>query len=363
MSCDIEAILREYDCQIKDNQSYLISMHTLIERLLEESGIQVHVVTHRLKTRKSLEKKIQADNVKIEKYEDITDINGIRVITLFADDVDKISELVEKEFQIDTEHSIDKRKQIEPDRFGYLSMHYILNLDATRLKHKEYSKFSGFKAELQIRSILQHAWAEIEHDLGYKSEDGLPREERRTFSMLAGILELSDKQFINLRESLKSHKENVEESVKRNELDIPIDEASLLAFINASELVSKIDEAIRLNLKWEKRDIPVNPSVIKMLKFVNINNIKDLNGALLKYEEKIAEFAYKFMISTVAKAGLGAKGMCIFNLALLLAGRSLSTDFMKRFMIDTNLFDGIQEGHQNALLVEWTNTNESLNIH
>ena len=64
-----------------------------------------------------------------------------------------------------------------------------------RMVLRENKAFEGLKCEIQIRSVLQHAWAEIEHDLGYKSELTIPKEVRRSFSRLAGLLELGDKEF------------------------------------------------------------------------------------------------------------------------------------------------------------------------
>ena len=46
--------------------------------------------------------------------------------------------------------------------------------------------------EIQIRTVMQHAWAEIEHDLGYKSKEDIPDKYRRQFSILAGLIELAD---------------------------------------------------------------------------------------------------------------------------------------------------------------------------
>jgi putative GTP pyrophosphokinase len=80
-----------------------------------------------------------------------------------------VAELIEREFVIDRDNTVDKRKQLDPDRFGYLSLHHIVQLGPTRSQLVEYSSFGGIKAEIQTRSILQHSWAEVEHDLGYKS--------------------------------------------------------------------------------------------------------------------------------------------------------------------------------------------------
>ena len=105
----------------------------------------------------------------------------MRIITYFAEEVDAVAQLIEREFTIDRKNSIDKRMALDPDQFGYLSVHYIVSLAANRSQLPEYAALSGLSAEIQIRSILQHAWAEIEHDLGYKSQTAVPRDVVRQF--------------------------------------------------------------------------------------------------------------------------------------------------------------------------------------
>ncbi len=130
---------------------------------------------------------------------DVTDLVGARIVTYFAGDVDKVAKVIEDEFSIDLEHSRDPRAAIEPDRFGYLSLHYVVTVSAARLLQTEWARFSGFTFEIQIRTILQHAWAEIEHDRGYHTPDDLPHHVRRRWSRVAALLEIADSEFMALR--------------------------------------------------------------------------------------------------------------------------------------------------------------------
>lgn len=83
----------------------------------------------------------------------------MRIIIYFLSDIDKVAKLIEDEFHIDEANNVDKRKQVEADQFGYMSLHYIVSLLEERLKLGENKKFAGLKAEIQIRTILQHTWA------------------------------------------------------------------------------------------------------------------------------------------------------------------------------------------------------------
>ena len=80
-----------------------------------------------------------------------------------------------------------------------MSMHYVVSIHQNRLKFTEYKSYTNLKIEIQIRSILQHGWAEIEHDLGYKGAKGIPDEFKRDFNRISALLETADNEFDRLR--------------------------------------------------------------------------------------------------------------------------------------------------------------------
>lgn len=177
-------------------------MDSLMKILLQEQNMHVHSVVSRVKEESSLRNKLVQSNKNYARLQDITDLCGIRIITYFEDEVNQVADFIRREFAIDVDNSIDKRAVLAPDQFGYLSLHLIVTLSDRRLQLKEYQKFAGCKVEIQIRSILQHAWAEIEHDLEYKNKAMASYETRRKFSRLAGILEMVDLEFEKIRDQV-----------------------------------------------------------------------------------------------------------------------------------------------------------------
>ncbi|MBG0819593.1 TIGR04141 family sporadically distributed protein [Planomonospora sp. ID91781] len=192
---------REYESIASLLDNFKVSMDSLIQTLLEIEGIQFHSVTSRIKSKSSVRQKLQRPD-KRRDLNDLTDMFGVRIITYFPDEVDVVAKLIEREFAVDQENSVDKRSILDPDRFGYLSLHYVLQLKPERAALPENRSYKDIRFELQIRSILQHAWAEIEHDIGYKSSSGVPDAVRRRFSRLAGLLELADDEFLGIRNEL-----------------------------------------------------------------------------------------------------------------------------------------------------------------
>jgi hypothetical protein len=97
-----------------------------------------------------------------------------------------------------------KRVELGLHDFGYRSVHLIAKLKQGQVLSGQYQPLRDNWFEIQIRSILEHAWAEIEHEVVYKSGVDFPDEVKRRFARLAGSLELLDNEFLALREARES---------------------------------------------------------------------------------------------------------------------------------------------------------------
>ncbi|ADV67583.1 GTP pyrophosphokinase [Deinococcus maricopensis] len=196
-----------------------------IEAQLRQAGLNIHHVTGRLKRPDSLLDKLRRKPGRYRTLADVTDIVGVRVITYFERDVWQVSRLLESTFDVDWDHSADKSKLLDPDRFGYMGVHYVLRFGARG--ETMLGPMSGAHFEVQIRSILQHAWAEIEHDLGYKSAGAVPREIRRRFSRLAGLLEVADEEFMAIDRLVRDYAAQLPDRIAQEPDDVFIDAASM----------------------------------------------------------------------------------------------------------------------------------------
>ncbi|UTF58768.1 GTP pyrophosphokinase family protein [Gilvimarinus sp. DA14] len=201
-----EALLQQFDEKQMIYAAFSSTMESLLKRLLTASNIDVHSISGRGKERSSIERKIQKKD-KYSTISDITDIVGLRIICHYADEIDDIAKIIEEEFLIDSENSIDKRTVLDPDRFGYLSLHYVVSLKPHRASLLEYQGFTGLKFEIQVRSILQHTWAEIEHDIGYKAKIEVPKPIRRKFSTKVGVRSLTFDQSIRINSVIEMYKQ------------------------------------------------------------------------------------------------------------------------------------------------------------
>ena len=283
-------LLEQYDQSINLYKSFVSEIEHLITKILETNGINCNAIVSRTKSRESFVEKIERKGGKYTDLCQITDIAGVRIITYYSEDVDKITKIIETEFDVDQENSIDKRESLEPDRFGYCSVHYVVKMSPQRLSLCEYSIFKDLKCEIQIRSVLQHAWAEIEHDIGYKSEIAIPKQMRRDFSRIAGLLEIADKEFNQIRSALKDYKKCAQVQIEESTfLDSELDSVLLEVMIDSNTIVHQINHHIS-NLISNPLDHHKDPDdysmTISQLNWLGIKTVKQLNEALITYSEQ-----------------------------------------------------------------------------
>ena len=216
---------------------------SIVKRIFEETlnrrNIKVHSVQARAKEPSSFGKKAaqpsEVDPTK-PKYphplEQITDLAGIRVITYFPSTLAEIDRMLADEFRI-VERSDKGAALIEEDRFGYQSIHYLVKFIPRRSRLPEYELFADAIAEIQVRTILQHAWAEIEHDIQYKSASVIPTEIRRRFMALAGMLEIADREFQAIQDADKQLTQEARSRVAGGQLSqVEITPDALKAFLD-----------------------------------------------------------------------------------------------------------------------------------
>ena len=178
----------------------------------------------RIKREDSLAGKLRRKGSKYQSLRDITDILGVRLITFYNEDVDRIAAITESLFDIDWANSVDKRNMHQFDSFGYNSLHYICKVPASLYSDPDHPELNEIRFELQMRTALQHVWSAIQHDIGYKSEIETPMEYHRSLSRLAGMLELADNEFSRIRNSIADYRRRMQSLVQKGRLEeVPLD--------------------------------------------------------------------------------------------------------------------------------------------
>lgn len=285
-----DVILSEYREKRPIYEGFTLTCEDLVRRLLRCTNFRVHSVTSRTKGIEELIEKISRPDKQYDKLQDVTDLSGVRVITYFSDDVDKIGTLIEQEFKVFPDESVDKRKVLSPDKFGYLSLHYVCTFSDQRVALSEYSTFRGYICEIQVRTILQHAWAEIEHDLGYKVPQGIPQMVRRRFSRLAGLLEMGDAEFKSIRNELETYAVNIKKEIPISPSKVLIDRLSLIAFVSQDSEYQELDAVLAdyAGAKLEDINSAYADARVGELQYVGLKTIQELKSALEQNREIVA---------------------------------------------------------------------------
>jgi putative GTP pyrophosphokinase len=319
---DVKSVLAEFDKRKNLLEKFCEKTKGLIEESLQDAGLKYHSVQARVKGREKLETKYLDPDKDYKKLDDITDLAGLRVITYYEDEVDAVAELIRREFKIDLVNSVDKRVR-KPDTFGYTALNLVCTHLPSRTSTVEYKRLADVVGEIQITSVLSHAWAEIEHgwyDLG----DALPDEIKREFSRLKALLEIAEANFIELRKKRTSYERSVAVQVEAQVPELALDPVSLNSFIQQDRLVLSVDESIGSILEVEVVDATSASTLglrMKAVNFAGLTEVQDVREAMGRYQEGILEYVERcrkfWIVSSEAKLG---RGICLLPLGILMAG-------------------------------------------
>ncbi|MBA3940257.1 MAG: hypothetical protein C0520_03500 [Sphingopyxis sp.] len=259
----------------------------VIEECLSKREITVHSVQHRAKDPMSFGRKAatpsdrKPENPKYENpIEEITDLAGVRVITNVLQTLSDVDELLHQEFEI-VERSDKGKTLLDEEKFGYRSVHYLVKLSKNRSNLAEYERYASGIVEVQVRTILQHAWAEIEHDIQYKSSYSIPSEIRRRFMSLAGMLEVADREFEAIQNADRELSNIVEDQVKVGDLSgLELTSRSLKSFLD--QRLGPDGRMSDWSYEWQTR----------MLKKLGFSDLEQIENAIDPYDDnKLSKIA------------------------------------------------------------------------
>ena len=185
----------------------------LVTTLLDDAGINYLSVTGRTKSVASFAAKadrtVGGTPLYADPLIDITDQIGVRVITYLHSDVAAVADLLDDQLTVLDDRDMGEETASQ-GRFGYSSRHLLVatSEDARAGGRDDLTSsdvLRGRRAQVQVRTVLQHAWAEFEHAIRYKGT--IPAEHApdldRRFTLAAGLLELADREFTLIRDRLQ----------------------------------------------------------------------------------------------------------------------------------------------------------------
>jgi ppGpp synthetase/RelA/SpoT-type nucleotidyltranferase len=209
------------------------------------------------------------------------DLAGIRIVTFFEKDVAKIEEIISRNFVKDDLHSMTKAPA-SSRVLSYRSVHLVTKLSDELACQPEFHEFKDLTMEIQIRSVLQHAWAEIDHDSRYKSNFELPPELERRLYLIAGLLEVADREFNDFRDKRDALIEEAKQEIIEKQLSVePVNNV----FVEAS--LELVINKYKLSHKFIKENVSRLIALCRMYDISTVGQYVEILGDI----EEIYEFA------------------------------------------------------------------------
>ncbi|MBN2837875.1 MAG: hypothetical protein JXM74_03885 [Fusobacteriaceae bacterium] len=233
----LEELKEKYHANISNYYLYLDLISSTLKRFLNEADIEYNILEGRVKSFDSFLRKYEVKRKKYsDPFEEMTDLIGIRIVTYYREDVDAVIKIIFKNFEIDFSNSINKLVNMEPDRMGYLSVHYVCRLKPENFNNaNEKLAGMGFKFEIQIRTALQHAWAAIDHKLRYKTLVNLPKKIERKLFRISALLEVADSEFSRIKDEIGAIEQFYKKKISDENYHIRLDLSTISFYLKFND--------------------------------------------------------------------------------------------------------------------------------
>jgi len=189
----------------------------------------------------------------------MTDLCGARVIVHTRSEIRAVSRFIETHFEIDWANTIDVTERLKPTEFGYRSIHYIVSFKPGVFPTPEVNvnippNVFNLKAEIQVRTILEHGWADITHNTSYKGEFKVPQAIERELAATAAILESADSSFSRIIERLQNYQSSYGAYLTKAQMQEKIEQLEIILEFDQDnfELASRIGKLAIALEDWQK---------------------------------------------------------------------------------------------------------------
>jgi ppGpp synthetase/RelA/SpoT-type nucleotidyltranferase len=319
----VDKVLAEFDRLKEHFEDLNEATKQLIETILKEEGITIHSVQARVKSRDKLQSKYCKPDRDYKCLSDISDIVGLRIITFYSDKLDQIADIIGREFA--QRGPLEDKRIGKPDTFGYSAIHMDCAYTPEQLARTEYRRFANTRFEIQITTIIGHAWAEMHHP--WYDESDSPNDEVRRFHRLAAVLELAEQEFLEIRKKKDDRERIASVRVAAEAPKIPITADSLTAFIEQKDVVATVDGELATILGRTVGNVGTQSQIAHLARIVTsagIETTQELEEMLTKAAPAVAEYVRLCLpIWRKAQGQLSdvfTHGFSIFHLGNLLVG-------------------------------------------
>lgn len=210
---ETEDLRGEYQARTRQDSRLREEILYVLESLIKQAEIKTHSITGRVKTLESFLDKVESKGYD-DPFTQVEDFVGCRIVCLFFSDLEPVASLIRDNFLVVKEENKIESQSVE--QFGYMSVHFIVMLDQ-RYAGPRYAGLHQTVAEIQIRTILMDAWANVAHHLDYKGEASVPSELRKDFFALSGLFYVADRHFELFASESRKAQESARMAVEKSD--------------------------------------------------------------------------------------------------------------------------------------------------
>ncbi len=323
-----QEILRTTDIFSEFRPYFLAQLETLseyIEGLFED---KIHInceVKGRVKKIESFKNKLEKKRSKYkDPFLDMTDIIGVRIVTTFKDEVDDIVDILKEHFKLDFRNSSNKFKELAFDKMGYISLHYICSYKAPKkdLHPKLLEILKNLKFEVQIRTSLQHVWAEVDHKLRYKTLVNTPNKVKRKLFRLSALFEMADSEFCHIRDEVRALEKFYEKKFSEKNYNLRLDLSTINYYIKYND--RRIQDVLRImrlkhfNTFDVAKEEKLEKRVVKYANRFGLNDVKHIDALIHCVLSHQSDYMLYIDSEASRKLSYLINSSCTFILNLLL---------------------------------------------
>ncbi len=300
--------------KLSEEVAYILKKH------ISKAKIEFSDVTYRAKSLNSFCEKILHKSIK-NPLKEITDLSGVRIVYLYLSDCPKIEALIENEFKVI--EKANKVKEQEPDRFGYGALHFLVKL-GKEASGARYDDLKDLVCEIQVRTILQDAWAIVGHHLSYKQESDVPLALIRKLNALSGLFETADDQFDKLRDERIKYIGYVKKDL-RDKVESFLDQG-----INLDNLTEYLRWRLADRQHSNESEISDLLSELQKLDYINLKQLDDIilksYTAIKEYEKQYPPHGSESEATVFVDVGVVRSALCFTDVDYLKMRKATKTE-------------------------------------
>ena len=195
----LKQIIEDWEKESDNYELLCVHIKKILDDFIQNEGIFSNI-DYRVKKPANLAIKLLKDKLDCKEkgidttfdnlYRNLSDKAGLRIICRYSNEITQITNIIKKQFDVLNEDN--KISHLDYNQMGYKSYHLDVKLRENNTPHDIYLKLGNLVAEIQVRTLCENVWAEVDHDIGYKPKSDVQYEIRRQIHCLGGLFEIAD---------------------------------------------------------------------------------------------------------------------------------------------------------------------------